>query len=393
MTLFVSCPEVPSRWGAIGAYAAVAAANQLLWLTFAPITTATADHYGVSEGAVGWLSQVFPLLYVVLAIPAGLALDRAFRPTLLAGAWLTAVGGAVRLTQDTFAAALAGQVLVAVAQPLILNAVTKVAGVALPPARRPLGISLGSAGIFAGTALALPLGPALGDADSLAPLLRVDAAAALAAAVGLTVALRGVTAAAGAAAPPRGEIRAVWGDRVVRRLVGIACLGFGLFVALTTWLQALLEPAGVSDTTAGWMLAAMVLAGVAGSVILPPAVARRDAAFAFLRVASLVATAGCALLAVAPGAGWVAVVPLGFVLLASLPVILELTERRAGAAGGGAAALVWLAGNAGGIVVAVLVQALDGHPAAAFALLAAVAALVLPLTRQEAGAPERTRRA
>jgi cyanate permease len=120
---------------------------------------------------------------------------------------------------------------------------------------------------------------------------------------------------------------------------------------------ALLEPAAVSDTTAGWMPAVMVLAGVAGSAVLPPAVARRDAAFAFLRVASLVATGGCALPALAPGAAWVAVAPVGLVLLTSLPVILELTERRAGAAGAAAAALVW------------------------------------PLTRQEAGAAARTRRA
>ena len=71
---------MPARWGTVAAYAAVAAANQLLWLTYAPITTATAEHFGVSEAAVGWLSQVFPLLYVVLAIPAGLALDRRSGP-------------------------------------------------------------------------------------------------------------------------------------------------------------------------------------------------------------------------------------------------------------------------------------------------------------------------
>ena len=70
---------------------------------------------------------------MVLAIPAGLALDRRSAPALLAGAWLTAVGGAVRLSIDTFAAALAGQILIAIAQPLILNAVTKVAVTSLPP--------------------------------------------------------------------------------------------------------------------------------------------------------------------------------------------------------------------------------------------------------------------
>jgi predicted MFS family arabinose efflux permease len=387
---------VSARWGTVAAYAAVAAANQLLWLTYAPITTATAEHFGVSEGAVGWLSQVFPLLYVVLAIPAGLALDRRFKPALLTGAWLTAAGGALRLGSDTFAAALAGQVLIAIAQPLILNAVTKVAITALPPEARTRGISLGSAGIFAGTALALPLGPLLGDASSLTPLLIFDLAVALAAAMWLTAAMRGVAASApaalaappahGLAAPPpvappafagRGELRVVWADRAVRRLAAVAFLGFGVFVALTTWLQALLEPAGVSDETAGWLLGAMVLAGVVGSAFLPAPLARRGAERTFLRVAAIVAATGCLTLALAPGftVAVVAVVPLGVVLLGSLPVILELTERRS--ATSAATGVIWLAGNAGGIVVAVLVQTTQGHPSVAFSLLAGTAALVL----------------
>jgi hypothetical protein len=94
-------------------------------------------------------------------------------------------------------------------------------------------------------------------------------------------------------------------------------------------------------------------------------------------VAAVVAALGCVTLALAPGAAVVVVIPLGVVLLGSLPVILELTERRAGTASGAATALVWLAGNTGGIVVAVLVQAVNGHPAAAFTLLAAAALGVL----------------
>jgi predicted MFS family arabinose efflux permease len=370
------------RWGAVAAYGSVAAANQLLWLTYAPITTDSARHYGVSEEAIGWLSQVFPLLYVVLALPAGVALDRRFRPALLTGAWLTALGGVARLGADTFAAALVGQLLVAVAQPLVLNAVTKLVVRALPPSSRPRGISLASAGIFAGTALALPLGPALASANDLMPLLVVDAALAIAAAVALTLALRGPQADAGpAVAIVRRELRNIWRDPLVRRVTAVAFLGFGIFVALTTWLQALLEPAGVSDSEAGWLLALMVLAGVAGAATLPPAVARRGAELAFLRVSAIVAGAACAVLAALPGARWLVIVPIGVMLLASLPVILELTERRAGAAGGSATALVWMAGNAGGIVVALLVQAAVDTPAVAFGVLVAVAALVLPLTR------------
>ena len=371
-----------ARWGAVGAYGAVAAANQLLWLTYAPVTTDAARHYGVSEEAIGWLSQVFPLLYVVLAIPAGVLLDRHFHPALLGGAWLTALGGAVRLGADTFAVALAGQLLVAVAQPLILNAITKVVATSLPPPLRPRGISLGTAGIFAGAALALPLGPALASVDSLAPLLIVDLVVAVAAAAALSLVLRGRRReAAPEVAVVREQLRTVWRDRLIRRICAVAFLGFGIFVALTTWLQALLEPAGVSDTEAGWLLALMVVAGVAGAALLGAPVARRGAELRFLRLAALVAAAGCLLLAVAPGAVWLAIAPMGVMLLASLPVILELTDRRAGVAGGSATALVWMAGNAGGIVVALAVQAAVDTPAAGFALMAAAGLAVLPLTR------------
>jgi predicted MFS family arabinose efflux permease len=356
---------VLARWGTVAAYAAAAGANQLLWLTYAPITTDAAEHFGVSEGTIGWLSQVFPLFYVVLALPAGLALDRAFRSTLATAAWLTAVGGAVRLTSDTFEAALAGQILIAIAQPFILNAVTKLATAALPAPERPKGIALGSAGIFAGTALALPLAPAV----PLQTLLWIDLAVATAAALALTVALRGiVTRREGTA-----ELRTAWPR--IKRLCGVAFLGFGVFVALTTWLQTLLEPAGIEDTTAGWLLAAMVLAGVVTSALAPAPLARHGAERPFLRAAAVTAAAACLLLAVAPGAALIAVIPLGVALLGALPVLLELTERRTDAASG--AALIWLAGNTGGIVVAVAVQAVNGHPTVAFALLAATAAGVL----------------
>jgi len=40
-------------WGVIAAYALVCAGTQVLWLTYAAITTETARHYGVS---VGWRS-------------------------------------------------------------------------------------------------------------------------------------------------------------------------------------------------------------------------------------------------------------------------------------------------------------------------------------------------
>ncbi|HLI39796.1 MAG TPA: MFS transporter [Streptosporangiaceae bacterium] len=370
-----------SRWPVLLAYAAVAAATQMLWLTFAPVTTIAARHYGVSVADVGWLSEMFPLLYVVLALPAGAVLDRWFRGGLAAGAALTAIGAVLRLPGGA-GWVFAGQVLVAVAQPLVLNAVTKVAGTYLSERDRPQGIALGSAGIFVGMVAALVLGAAIGSRIPL--LLLVQAAAAVAAAAWLLAVLRrpgryaAPTVAAGI-----GAIRSLAGDSPIRLLCVLAFLAFGVFIAVTTWLQALLRPAGVTPAAAGVLLAILVVAGVVGSAVLPGAVAARRREQAFLSVAALVTTAGCAVLAAVPGlvSGAVVFALAGLLLLGSLPVVLQIVERRAGPAAATGAALIWLLGNAGGLVVALAVQALVNRPAAAFALLAAVAGLTAVLTR------------
>ncbi len=238
-------------WVLVGSYAAVAGASQLLWLTYAPVTTAAAHHYGVSVTAIGWLANVFPLLYVVLAVPAGLALDRWPRPALALGALLTALGGVVRLGGDSFGWALAGQLMVAVAQPLVLNAITGVVGV-LPARSRPTGIAVGSAGLFLGMVLALGAGAVVGG-DHLVALATGQAVLG----VLVTVRVPGRPApCAGArrsrvAAAEAAGLRGVWTDPILRRIAVLAFLGFGVFVALITWLQALLEPRGISESAAG----------------------------------------------------------------------------------------------------------------------------------------------
>jgi hypothetical protein len=48
----------------------------------------------------------------------------------------------------------------------------------------------------------------------------------------------------------------------------------------------------------------------------------------------------------------IVLVPIGLLLLTDLPVILELSDRRAGTSARTVRALLWLTGNAGGLVVA-----------------------------------------
>jgi predicted MFS family arabinose efflux permease len=285
----------------------------------------------------------------------------------------------MRLGGDTFAWALAGQLLIAIAQPLVLNAVTGLASAYLSPQARPVGIAIGSAGIFLGMLVSLALGSAIGGGHIHA-LLVVNAVYGVVTAVGLLAVL-----AVGEHPQISGDVtgvhglKTVWADRQIRRLASVAFIGFGFFVAFTTWFQALLKPAGIHASTAGWVLVATVLTGVVGSAVLPPLVARRNADHLLYRVAAAATCAACVLFAVWKSVPVIAVAAciFGFLLLACLPVLLEVAERLAGPAGTSATALIWLSGNTGGIVLALIVQAVVHHPLAGFLVMAAAPLVVL----------------
>jgi predicted MFS family arabinose efflux permease len=386
--------ERRAGWHVVVAYTAVVACTQMLWLTFAPIDTDVARDFGVSKNAIGWLAQVFPLLYVLLALPAGLALDRWFRSSLLTGAALTALGSLLRLVSATFAWAMIGQVTVAVAQPLVLNALTKTATGYLPTEKRPTGIAVASAGQFLGALLALIMGPVLERSHDLGPLLPIQAAIACAAAAALAVGLRRAPSSQGPpAAIGMAEARAVWAVPLIRRFAWLAFVGVGVFVSLSTWLQPILHHDGISSSSAGAMLAGMLVAGIAGCALVPAAVAKRKAERRYLMTAVVwVAScaAGLAVLHRYRPADFILIAALGFMLLAALPVMLELTERRMGASGGVATGIILLIGNAGGLVVAVIVGALIDVPTAAFLVLAVVILLGLPAARRVGGDSRRT---
>lgn len=369
-------------WAPVIWYGLVAAAVQMLWLTFAAITTESADRYGVSVTAVGWLAEIFPLLYVVLAIPAGAVLDRRFRPALGCAAALMAVGAFIRAGGNSFAWALTGQVAIAVAQPVILSAVGKLAGEYLPEPDRANGIAVGSAGNFVGMLIALGLGPTLAAHGHLERLLLVEAVLALIPAVGLAVSLRRPGQRSDErAAIGGGAARALWSIPDMRTLCGLVFLGFGIFVAVATWLQTLLHPDGVSDTTAGILLVGMVVAGVVGCAAIAPLVSQRRVERRYMLVATGITAAGCLICGVSGSLALrgVALVVIGLLLLPALPIVMTAAERIAGALAGTAGAIVWLAGNLGGLVVALIVQALVHHVLPAFAALAVVALFAVPL--------------
>jgi len=353
-----------NRWVILAGYALLTACTQLLWLAYAPITTQTHQVMGVSEGAVGDLAGIFPLMYVILALPAGRWLDSRFGLALSLGAVLTAAGGLLRLAGPaSYGWAIAGQFVTAAGQPFVLNAITKVAAHYFPARERTAAVSVGSVALFVGILGAVLSGGPLLHAGGLTLLLSVQAAVAVLAAVWVLAAIRTPVAYPG---DPSVAVSLRWlrRDRLMWLLGGLLFVGMGVFNAVATWLDSILTHFGHGGAS-GYLIAVMTVGGIAGGALLPGIVARRGQRRGLLEIAVVVTAAAFAVLAGVhePVAGGAVLFVAGFFLLACLPVVLDWSELHAGRErAGGAVGFLLLAGNLGGVVLVLIVQAVIGNP-------------------------------
>src|SRR5659263_696075 len=117
------------RWMMLILYMFVVAVNQLLWITFAPITGDATKYYGVSDLQIGILSMCFMIVYIFVSIPASWAIDKyGIRIGVGIGAVFTGVFGLLRGFAGTdYNLLLLSQIGIAIGQPFILNAITKLA--------------------------------------------------------------------------------------------------------------------------------------------------------------------------------------------------------------------------------------------------------------------------
>ena len=163
------------RWVVLLAFMAVIFVNQILWITFASITGPAAAFYGVSDLAIGLLSLSFMVVYIFVSIPASWVIDTyGFRVGVGIGAVLTGVFGLMRgVLSESYTTVLIAQIGIAVAQPFLLNAITKVAARWFPIQERATASGMGTLAMYAGQVVALALTPFLVLGTSIPTMLLV----------------------------------------------------------------------------------------------------------------------------------------------------------------------------------------------------------------------------
>jgi FLVCR family MFS transporter 7 len=271
----------PYRWVVLSAYAVITAVIEIQWLTFAPIAREARSIYQVSALGIDLLSLIFMLVYLVVCIPASYVIDTwGIRRGIGVGAVLTGVFGMMKgLFPNDYTLVVMAQIGLAVAQPFILNAATKVAGQWFPLTERALAVGIATLSQFVGIIIVMVATPLMltrspdGGYD-LSGMLLTYGLVSLGGAVLLLGLLKEKPP-----TPPQAEQTVLLGvfqgmghivrQRDMRFVLPMFFFGLGTFNAISTCIDQICQIKGLTMDQTGHVGGIMLLAGLVGAVILP----------------------------------------------------------------------------------------------------------------------------
>ncbi len=265
------------RWVMLCVYMIIIAVNQLLWITFAPITNEAVRYYGVSDLKIGILSMCFMIVYLVVSIPASWIIDTyGIRIGVGTGAVLTGFFGLLRgLVPSNYNLLLMAQIGIAVGQPFLLNAITKVASRWFPIEERATASGLGTLSSYIGILAGMMLTPWLVNGSGISGMLYIYGIFALISAFVFLVFVRERPPVAPYSPDQEERTLALDGLKLIFRnkdfnwLMFIFFIGLGVFNAVTTWIENILRPRGFTSIQAGMTGGLIIGGGIAGALILP----------------------------------------------------------------------------------------------------------------------------
>ena len=151
------------RWVVLGVVMIVNFVIQVLWISYGSIIADAADYYGVSHQLVTLLSMVFMIAFIPLSLPAAWVIDsRGFRTAVGFGVVLMGVFGVLRgLSGSNYTLVLLCTIGIAVAQPFLLNAWTKVPANWFAPGERATAVGLITLASMLGVGAGMALSPVL----------------------------------------------------------------------------------------------------------------------------------------------------------------------------------------------------------------------------------------
>lgn len=346
----------------------IALLSQMLWLTFAPISSGMQGLFGVSAFDINLLSLVWPLIFVISAIPVGIFIDKkGFKTSVGIGAVFLAVFSVMRIfytfSDYNFMLLLIAQSGAAVSQPFIFGSITKLAVSWFPEDEQGIATGLGTIGLFIGMMLALVLTPPLFQSYGIDGMLIIYAVVSCTGALLFIALAREGKAAYTEEAASTFTLGELWN---LSRLKDFAILEYGFFAgvggftAIMTALEDMLNSLhGINMDRAGIAGGLLIIGGIIGSITIPAISDRVRKIKPFVLADLLIGAVMLYLLGIVDGFLSIAIICfiIGFFLMSALPLVLEISSRIAGKGmEGRASSMLWFFSQLGSMILIAVIE-------------------------------------
>jgi MFS family permease len=360
------------RWVVLIVYMYVAALTQLYWLNFAAIDTYLEKSLNITAMSVGLLTLVFPLVQVVLTMPAGMVIDRkGFKYGVGIGALFTGIFAMLRLVNpESYMVLLISQIGIAIGQPFVLNGITKLAVTWFPQKEEATAVGLGSLALFIGMMIALGATPILGETLGMQSMVLIYGIMGI---VGIALFYTLVKSRPETAPRELEEVEELSNWQGIKSILKIkdfvilgfiAMIGIGVFNGLATWLEKILnELHRIPMTDAGTIAAVLILSGMLGCIIIPMVSDRIMRRKPFLLLAASIGALSIVALMIAKGfaLNMVNGIILGFFLISALPIMMTMSVEITGPRFAGiSVGYLQLLGNAAAVAIVPIMEVLRG---------------------------------
>jgi MFS family permease len=265
------------RWVVLLVYFLVNALMQLQWIIFAPITSEAVKFYNVPAMQIDLLSLIFMVVYIFVSFPASYIIDTwGIRIGIGIGAVLMGVFGFMKgFYGANYDMVVIAQIGIAIGQPFVMNAVTKVGVRWFPLHERATQAGLSVLAQFVGIIVAMVLTPILFKMYGMEKMLMIYGIVTLAGAV-IFILFNREHPPTPPCPPGHDERIAVFAGlkHILKQkdmiyLIIVFFIALGIFNAITTWIEQIVSPRGFTIAEAGIVGALMMIGGIIGASILP----------------------------------------------------------------------------------------------------------------------------
>jgi len=388
---------------------------QILWISYGSITIEATSYYNVGELEILILSLIFMVVYIPISFLASWSIDKySFKLGTSIGVILAGIFGFLRfIAGSNYLFALISQTGIAIGQPFLLNALTKLSANWFPEEERTTSTGIGLISQFIGIALGVFLSPFLISCTEsipfftelfpmliecdITPMLFTYGILSVAAAVLFVIFVKDKPP-----TPPSAKIseekvfmfeglKKLFTNRYFLILVVLFFIGLGTFNWVTTYIELIVAPRGYSASDAGNIGAIMLFGGIIGCLIMSTLSDKYQKRKILILISVALTTISLTVLSFASSALLLYIFgfTLGFGVLSAGPVTLEyavdITKPVPEASSNG---ILMMIGQVGGILFILGLVGLttaegDYFPALLLLSLLALAILILSFFLKE----------